>query len=153
MLLLTGGLRKISLVLILLFCLPLFYVNFYYFNHPTKRPFRQLVAYIKKEIKKDDFLINFNGGAHHLWETKYYGLEAPLYVPEGDLPFYVGTAQMSDEDIIRQLPDKERIGVISSEEPESMQINGFALKSYQEFGELSFSWFSRQMRLEKNGQE
>jgi hypothetical protein len=141
MVFLAGGLRKLSWVLVLLFCLPLFYVNFYYFFHPTKRPFRQLSEYIKKEAQADDVLINFNGKAHHLWETKYYGLRAPLYVPEGELPYYVGTAQMTDQDIIKVLPKVERIGVIASEEPETIKIDGFGLKSFIKFGELSFSWF------------
>ena len=141
MVLLAGGLRKLNVVFVLVFCMPLLYVNFYYFTHPTKRPFRQLSEYVKKEIQADDVLINFNGKAHHLWETKYYGLKAPLYVPGADLPYYVGTAQMTDQDIIKVLPKVKRIGVIASEEPETIKIDGFELKSFIKFGELSFSWF------------
>lgn len=154
MLLLAGGLRKISPSLILLFCLPCLWINYYYFTHPTKRPFRQLADYVKQETKKDDFLINYNGKAHHLWESKYYGLKAPLYAPEGNLPYYVGTAQMAGGDVILQLPDKEKFGVVSSEEPESMEIENYKLKNYKKFGSLSFSWFVkdsvRQGKNEKN---
>lgn len=141
MILLAGGWRKISLPLILVMILPLFWLNYYYFSHPTKRPFRQLAQYIKGQTKKNDFLINYNGKAHHLWESKYYGLNAPLYNPGGKLPYYVGTAQMTDKDIISVLPDKKEIGVISSEKPESIKIKNYKLKSYQKFDSLSFSWF------------
>jgi uncharacterized membrane protein len=140
-LLLTIDYRKIILPLIIIFSIPLLYLNFYYFTHPTKRPFRELSQHIKQTTTENDFLINYNGSAHHLWETKYYGLEAPLYVPGQDLPYYVGTAQMTENDIIKVLPDKNKIGVISSEQPESMQINNYRLLDYQKFGELSFSWF------------
>jgi len=141
--LLVGSFRKSSLFLFLLFSLPFLWLNYYYFSHPTKRPFRQLAEYVKQEAEEDVFLINFNGKAHHLWESKYYGLNAPLYIPEGELPYYVGTAQMTTKDIIRQLPEKNRIGVITSEEPGSMKIPGFTLESYKKFGELSFCWFTR----------
>jgi hypothetical protein len=59
------------------------------------------------------------------------------------LPYYLGIAQMTEKDVIRQLPEEKRIGVISSEEPESMKITDFELKFFKRFGELSFSWFSR----------
>lgn len=141
MLLLAGSWRKFSLPLILLFSLPLLWLNYYYFTHPHKRPFRQLANYVKKEVRENDFLINYNGSAHHLWESKYYDLKAPLYVPGQDLPYYVGTAQMTDKDIIKQLPDKKRVGVIGSEEPSSMEIVGFTLGSFEKFDSLYFSWF------------
>lgn len=44
--------------------------------------------------------IKQNGRAHYLWESKYYGLKAPIYAPSGPLPLYVGTAQMTAEDTI-----------------------------------------------------
>jgi len=140
-LLLAGGWRKTSLLFIILFCLPLLWLNYYYFTHPTKRPFRELSTYIKNEVGQDDFLINFNGSAHHLWESKYYNLQAPLYNPGGPLPYYVGTAQMTDKDIITQLPKKERIGVISSENPQSIQLENYQLLNYKQFDSLYFSWF------------
>lgn len=141
MLLLAVGWRKISLVLILLFSLALLGVNFHYFSHPTKGPFQQLAEYIKTEAKEGDFLINYNGKSHHLWESKYYGLNAPLYAPGGELPYYVGTAQMTDKDILTQLPERGKIGVISSEEPESMAVGNYKLLDYKKFESLSFSWF------------
>lgn len=147
-LLLAGSWKKISLSLILLFSLPFFWVNYHYFTHSIKwgkeRPFRELAEYVKKEVEENDFLINYNGDAHHLWESKYYGLEAPLYVPEGKLVYFVGTAQMTEKDIIKQLPDKKRVGVVSSEDPNSMEILNCQLKNYQQFGSLYFSWFEQQ---------
>ena len=148
MLLLASGFRKITLPLILVLAIPLLYINFYYFNHPNKRPFRELALYIKQEATEEDFLINFNGKAHHLWESKYYGLKAPLYAPGGELPYYVGTAQMSNEDILKKLPDLKKIGVISSEEPELMEIEDYQLESFEKFDPLSFSWFVK--KYEKN---
>lgn len=143
-LLLSSDWRRLSLVLIIFFSLPLVWVNYYYFTHPTKRPFRQLANYVKSNIEPGDFLINYNGKAHHLWETKYYGLEAPLFVSQGELPYYVGTAQMKAEDIIRDLPQKEKIGVISSEPPETMILPNYKYGDCQQFQELYFCWFNKQ---------
>jgi uncharacterized membrane protein len=140
-LLLTGSLRKLSPFLIILFSLPLLWVNYYYFTHPTKRPFRELAQYVKQEASKNDLLINYNGSAHHLWESKYYGLNAPLYNPGGTLPYYVGTAQMTDKDIITNLPRLNRIGVIASEKPETINIQNYQLVTYRQFDSLYFSWF------------
>lgn len=144
MILLATNFRKVSVFLIMLFCLPLLWLNFYYFFHPTKRPFRALAQYVKTTTDKNLFLINYNGTAHHLWETKYYGLTAPLYLKGGEIPFYIGTAQMTKDDLIQFLPNKEKIGVISSETPEKIELFGFYLESYQKFGDLSFSYFVRQ---------
>jgi len=47
------------------------------------------------------------GAAHHLWESKYYGIFGPIYTPDGPLPLYVGTAQMTEEDTIDNLPEVE----------------------------------------------
>ncbi|MBU0619327.1 glycosyltransferase family 39 protein [Patescibacteria group bacterium] len=139
--LLASGRRKFSLALITILSLALLIINYHYFTHPTKRPFKELAQYIKQQIQTDDYLINYNGSAHHIWETKYYGLTAPIYVPEGELPYYVGTAQMTPKDTVAQLPDKRRIGVIGSVEPESMVVFNYQLDTYKKFGPLSFSWF------------
>jgi len=144
MILLAGGRRQLSSFLIIIYLCFSFRLNYHYFQHPTKRPFRQLAAHVEQTTKQDDFLINYNGSAHHLWETKYYGLEAPLFVPGEDLPYYVGTAQMTEKDIIKKLPNRQKIGVISSEEPEKIEIENYQLKEYKKFGSLSFSWFERQ---------
>jgi 4-amino-4-deoxy-L-arabinose transferase-like glycosyltransferase len=139
-LLLAGGWRRLSLILIGLYCLPLLWTNFYYFNHPTKRPFRELATYVKQTASPSDFLINWNGTAHHLWESKYYGLTAPLYAP-GDLPYYIGTAQMTENDLVKNLPKLSKIGVISSQDPAAIVLPGYILQNYKQFDSLYFSWF------------
>jgi len=112
------------------------------FTHPAKRPFRELAAFVKQEKKAEDFLINYNGQAHHLWESKYYGLEAPIYSPAGPLPLYVGTAQMTEKDTVETLVEvKGRLGVISSEPREKIEIPGFEMIEFRSFGSLNFSWW------------
>lgn len=114
------------------------------FSHPSKRPFREMAAYVKQELRDDDYLLNYNGGAHHIWESKYYGIPAPIYTPNGPLPLYVGTAQMKEDDTVDSIPEfAGRLGVIASEPVESMMLPGFSLIEYKEFGSLRFSWWSR----------
>ncbi len=111
------------------------------FNSPKKRPFRDFAAYVKSEIKPTDKLINFNGRAHHLWETKYYGIPAPIYTPNGPLPLYVGTALMGKEDTVEKLPEvKGRLGVITSEPPDKIGFDGYKLLESKQFGELAIVW-------------
>ncbi len=143
LLLLASERRKISLVLISALILIWLWFDLQYFFYPTRRPFSQLAQYIKTQIQANDVLINYPGKAHHLWEAKYYGLRAPLYVPSGDLPFFVGTAQMKPEDIIKSLGEIKKIGVISSEEPQDVKIENFVVSFSQKFDGLVFLWMVR----------
>jgi mannosyltransferase len=134
--------RKPLIALILAIIILLGIVNCRYFSLPTKRPFRELANYVKTEAS-DLTLINYNAAAHHLWESKYYGLKAPIYAPT-PLPFYTGTALMQEGDVINQLPDKERIGAISSASPEEVQITGFEIEKSKKFDGLWFIWLKRE---------
>jgi len=117
-------------------------INFLYFTHPTKRPFRELAILVKDKIDNNDFLINYNAAAHHLFESKYYGLKAPLYVPEGELPFYVGTALMEKKDVIKKIPpDVVRLGVITSGSLKEVKIPGYKILASFEVGGLKFARF------------
>lgn len=141
-LLLVSRRRLIGTIFIVIFAFYFLNKNLDYFTHPTKRPFRELAVFVKNQITTQDKLINFNEKAHHLWESKYYGLAAPLYVPEGELPFYVGTALMEKNDTISTLPITQRLGVItSSDEPEKISLSGFTIKEIHKFKELKFIWF------------
>lgn len=134
--------RKLSLVFILIATCLLVAINYNYFLHPTKRPFQDLAKYVKQEAP-DLTLINYNAAAHHLWESKYYGLEAPIYAPT-PLPFYTGTALMEKGDVINELPDEEKIGAISSASPQEVQIQGFELEKSQKFDSLWFLWLKKE---------
>lgn len=114
------------------------------FTHPTKKPFRELAGYVKSVREPGDYLINYNGKAHHLWETQYYGIPAPIYTPEGPLPLYVGTAQMEEKDTIEELPDVSRIGVVTSDPVENVKLpDSWKVSEKAEFGELKVLWFER----------
>jgi len=121
------------------------YFSYQEFTHPIKRPFKELALYVKSEIKEGDFLLNYNGGAHHLWETKYYGIPGPIYVPKGELPLYVGTAQMMDKDIVKNIPQEvNRVVVVTSEAYENVVLEKPWIKGdYREFGELKVIFFER----------
>jgi len=123
------------------------YFSYQIFIQPKKRPFKQFASYVKSELKEGDYLINFNGKAHHLWETKYYGIPAPIYVPVGELPLYVGTAQMTDEDILKSIPeDVKRVGAVTSEPVEKVEIEEpWVVREYKEFGELKIIWFEKEL--------
>jgi len=141
MLLLASARRRLSEAFLLFVGLLLVTISIFYFTHPTKRPFRELANYVKQERQEGDFLINHNAAAHHLWESIYYGVPAPLWIPEGDLPFYVGTALMREEDILRELPQAPRIGVISSGSIEELALPGYTRDSIRRFDSLSFAWY------------
>jgi mannosyltransferase len=133
--------RKPSIIFIVLIIFLLGFVNYQYFNQPTKRPFRELASFIKAEAP-DLTLINYNAAAHHLWESKYYGLEAPIYAPK-PLPFYTGIALMEEGDLIEKLPDEEKIGAISSAPPNEVQITGLEIEKSKQFESLWFLWLKR----------
>jgi len=142
LLVLASNRQKISRLPLTLFLVTMLFINFNYFTHPKKRPFRDFATLVKDTIDNHDFLINYNAASHHLFETKYYGLKAPLYVPEGKLPFYVGTALMEESDIIKEIPpDTVRLGVITSGSLDEVEIPGFRLLASFEVENLKFARF------------
>lgn len=143
LLLLASQRRVFSLTFIFLTLFSLALIDGYYFTHPIKKPFKDLACYVKQNKKPEFGLINFNAQAHHLFESKYYGLSAPLYVPQGSLPFYTGTALMEKEDIVQTLPDKEKIMVISSGDPEKTLLPGHHLEEAVKFDSLYLLWFKK----------
>lgn len=143
LLLASNGRRFFGIIIAVLLPL-LFIIDLFYFTHPAKEPFKELAAYVKETKRGDDFLINWNAASHHLWESKYYDIPAPLYVPEGELPFYVGTAQMTEEDILREIPRKiNRVGVITSGDIAEIEIANYTEEEAQSFGSLKFIWYQR----------
>jgi hypothetical protein len=140
-LLLASGRRKITAPLLSLTILFLALLDYRYFFNPTKRPFGELASFIKKEAASLT-LVNYNAAAHHFWESKYYGLSAPIYSPE-PLPFYTGTALMEKGDVITTLPNQKVFGVITSAPVEEVEIVGYHKAKSQQFGSLALIWMER----------
>jgi 4-amino-4-deoxy-L-arabinose transferase-like glycosyltransferase len=143
LLLASGRRRVVSLLGLLLLSFVFMTQDWSYFAHLTKRPFRELAAYVKQTQQPTDRLINWNSAAHHLWETKYYGIPAPIYAPGGPLPFYVGTAQMTGADVIATLPETQRLGVITSGPVEEVAVEGFHQVEVRQFDSLKVIWLEK----------
>ena len=142
--LLVAGTRKIFWPLVAVLAGLYLTQSYQAFINPQKRPFRDLAAFVKQEIKPGDYLVNYNGQAHHLWESKYYGLNAPLYTAGKTLPLYVGTALMETGDTISQLPSNvSRLGVITSEPMENVILpQPWQLQEVKDFHSLRLIWYS-----------
>ncbi len=142
----TSNRRKIISLVIISVILGLFIrIDWYYFTNPQKLPFDQLSSYVQESKRNNDILINWSSDSHHLWESKFYGINAPIYVGEGggELPFFVGTALMEEGDIIRKLPQAGRVGVITSGSVEEVVIPGYTESESKTFGNLKFLWLER----------
>jgi uncharacterized membrane protein len=145
MLLLASKRRKISNILIGVIIAMFVLIDFYYFTHPTKLPFDKLAAYAIETRTEDSRIINwYSNGTHHIWETKYYDIGGPIYVPsDGELPFFVGTALLEEEDLLREPPDVERVGVVTSGTVEEVELPNYTKDTLREFDNLKFIWFQR----------
>jgi len=148
MLLLASNLRKIKKVPLGLFILAaaIFLLGtnaFNYFIHPIKKPFACLASYVKQNKAEEIGLINYCGQAHHLFESKYYHLQAPIYAPDENLPFFVGTALMEKEDMISKLPNRDLIWVITSDNKENVNLANYQYFDGKEFDGLKVLWFKR----------
>lgn len=150
MLLASSRGRKFSGIIIGLLIVVFVTIDIFYFTHPVKRPFRELAAYVKSTRQETDYLINWNAGSHHLWETKYYDIPAPIYIPEGgELPYFVGTALMEENDIIHKFPDNiNRVGVITSGSVDEINLPGYTEEVTKVFkpkakkgSDIKFVWF------------
>lgn len=144
MIILASQRRKISSLLIVPIILLFIIIDWNYFFNPSKVPFRDLAIYVKQTQIKGDLIINEDAGNHKLWESKYYGIPAPIYNPSGEkLPFFVGTALMEESDLISQIPpNTKRIGIITYKN--GIELKGrfktFTLKEERKFGNLNFVW-------------
>ena len=142
MLVLVSSRSKLSIVSLTILIIFFGIIDYQYFTHPVKLPFREMANYVKEVKTEEDFLINwYSNGTHHIWETKYYGIPAPIYVPPegGDLPFFVGTALMEEGDIIREIPETvESVGVVTSGPIEEINLPGYKQETLKEFGGLKF---------------
>lgn len=150
MLILASSRRQIGKLALLVLIGAFAIIDIFYFTHPVKPPFRDLANYVLSLKRGDDLLINWNSASHHLWESYYYHIPAPIYVSgRQNLPYFAGTAQMTDKDIIRTLPqgskaaDPFRIGVITSGSIADVAIPGYTRGETKEFGQLKFLWFQK----------
>lgn len=150
MLLLASSKRRVSIAIITLVLLTFLIIDTFYFTHPNKRPFRELASFVTQSQRDDDYLVNWNSSAHHLWESKYYDIPGPIFVPANtNLPYYVGTALMTESDIINRIPKEannikiSRVGVITSGDVDEIFIPGFTKEEEKQFGELKFVWFDK----------
>lgn len=146
MLVLVSSRTKVSLIPLIILAIFFGIIDYNYFTHPAKLPFRQYSEYVKSELRNGDFLINWNASSHHLWETKYYGIPAPIYIPPegGDLPFFVGTALMEKDDIIREIPENtKRVGVVTSDSIDEISLPGYTESTVKDFDGLKFVWYEK----------
>jgi len=145
MIILVTSRSKITFIPLAVAILTFAIIDIHYFLTPAKLPFRQMSNYVKETKNESDFLINWNSSAHHLWETKFYGIPAPIYISgSGELPYYVGTALMEETDIIREVPvNTERVGAITSGSLDEVQLEGYSLSEKKEMGNLKFGWYVR----------
>ena len=121
-------------------------IDYNYFIHPAKLPFREYSEYVKSVSEKRDYLINWNSnGSHHLWETKYYNIPAPIYSSGGgDLPYFVGTALMDKNDVVRDIPeDANTVGVVTSGNTEEVKLPNFNQNEVEEFNGLKYILLGR----------
>lgn len=146
MILLSSDRRKYSNYLIYALIAIFAFTDWHYFTNPTKIPFRDLAAYVKKTEPKNVLIINEDAGNHKLWESKFYGIPAPIYVPNGEkLPYFVGTALMEKTDIINSIPeDVNNLGVITYKEGSLLKFDGFMTTTEKRFGDLNFVWMKRE---------
>lgn len=145
MLLAASQMRRVGKIAFVVIALIFLSADIFYFTHPAKLPFRDLANYVKATQKSGDFLINEDVGNHKLWESKFYGIPAPIYNPSGGaLPFFIGTALMESGDIITSLPTGiSRIGAITYKKGSELKFKGYKVIDEKSFGALNFVWMQK----------
>jgi hypothetical protein len=145
MIILASNSRKYVTYLLLVVMALFAIIDLHYFINPTKIPFRDLANYVKQTQIPGDFLINEDAGSHKLWESKFYGIPAPIYDPTNiPLPYFVGTALMEKQDVINVLPkDSKRLGVITYKKGSELKFAGYKILSEKSFKDLNFVWMGK----------
>ncbi len=139
MMLLATNTKKTGtiIVCILIVCYTL--VDGFLFMHSVREPFAELSNYIKTNKQQNDIVINQT--PTYIWESKYYGLKAPIYTGGQQVPFFFGTALLEAGDTVNQipLPEKSTIYIIGdNNSPELAQAKSKTIKTSEvkEFGNL-----------------
>ena len=84
------------------------------FGNPQKPPFRELANFVLSQRQPGDAIVNASSLTY--FESQYYGLNAPIYSPQGTVPYYVGKVLIPDRDILTKLPGTKRLWLIELEE-------------------------------------
>ncbi len=146
MIMLASARSKLSFIPLTLIILLFGAIDYQYFTHPVKLPFRAYSEMVKRELKPGDYLVNWNSSSHHIWETKFYGIGAPIYTPPtgGQLPFFVGTALMGPDDIVHEIPSwAERVGVVTTGPVEEIIIPGWTTVEVKNTDRIKFVILSK----------
>lgn len=146
-LIISSSRSKFSIIPIILLLMIFTYTNYIYFTNPSKPEFNKLTEHIKSELKESDLIINnYQNNTHHLWETKYYDISAPIYIPsEGvNLPFFAGTALMEKSDVIHEIPEKiNKIAVITDRTIEVVNFPSYTESESKTFGNLKLILYEK----------
>lgn len=147
MIVLSSERRKLSNVLIAAVVFLFLLIDYNYFFNPVKIPFRDLASYVKQTRTENSLIINEDAGNHKLWESKFYGIPAPIYNPDNqDLPYFVGTALMEKSDFISEIPKNiTQLGIITYKDGNELvsRFKGFDLSDEKHFGDLNFVWLTK----------
>ena len=99
----------------------------------NREPFKELAIYIKSQTSPDIAVINLE--ATHIFESRYYGLKAPIYISEGQIPYYIGTVILEKEDTITTLPERQFLLTIT-DSSEQTNLPGYRYLSKKTFGNI-----------------
>lgn len=87
----------------------------YIFTVPNKADFRRLATYLKENRQSGDAVLNSSGLT--FFESQYYGVPGKILSPNGNVPYYIGAALISNDDIVTSPPAAKRYWLIELKEP------------------------------------
>jgi hypothetical protein len=132
--------NKILMPLLLLLIFVFGYFSYKQFFTPSRPQIKEAIAYIKAQTGENDYIINYGDLTNHLFESKYYGLSAPIYT-FNKIPSYMGTILMSEGDVINSLPRvKGKLGIITNNYLVDGNIPGYKIISVKQFLGVNVIW-------------
>jgi hypothetical protein len=132
---------QFSSILLLTIIVVLISRDFYRFNHPQKKPMRELTNYLKENYPNEE-VINYYNDRLHYFELKYYGISTKIYsnVP---IPFWNGTIMVDKNDVLSKTPNKNYLLVVASENIDDINIPDYIQVNKMPFNDLYILWYQK----------
>lgn len=100
------------------------------FTAPNKADFRSLANFVTINRQVGDTVLNASGLTY--FESWYYGLRGKIYSPKNDVPYYIGSVLIKQQDIVTTPPPAIRYWLIELEERGGKLIQPFPAKLVSE---------------------
>jgi 4-amino-4-deoxy-L-arabinose transferase-like glycosyltransferase len=147
MIILASARSRLSFIPITILLILFGATNYIRFYNPEKPPFKEFSETIKQKIEINDYLVNWQDEHHYLWESRFYNINAPIYLT-GNLQEFSSAERiviLEDRYFVDKIPnDSKRLGVITHQSSvEKVYIPDYTIDKIESADPLKLIWLTK----------